>query len=99
MRDRHAARLRRVLELVVTARGPDVPPAILFELADDIAAVHLCNPTQRHGSCQLNCVSLRKDHQPLDLLFPLNSSGAPRAPLAVAETEGSNCKGDRRGAG
>jgi hypothetical protein len=32
-------------------------------------------------------------------ILPLDPSGAPRAPLAVAETEGSNGKGDRRGGG
>jgi hypothetical protein len=54
VRDSNATRLRRVLELVVTARGPDVLPAVLFELAYDVAASHVCNSTQRNEAVKKN---------------------------------------------
>ncbi|HUK10995.1 MAG TPA: hypothetical protein VLX09_24215 [Stellaceae bacterium] len=41
MLDRDFARLRRVLELVVVTPDGDKVPAILFDLADYVSAVHV----------------------------------------------------------
>jgi hypothetical protein len=46
VRNRKPATLGRVLELVMTADRADVLPPVLFNLADYVSAVRVCNSTQ-----------------------------------------------------
>jgi hypothetical protein len=48
MRNRHSARLIRVLEFDVATNLMHLAPPLGFKPADNFRAVHLCNYTQRH---------------------------------------------------